>query len=101
MSDPLSPACTTYEVQSPFALTTARTAREKDALGIDSEGIDDGIVSGKVEDKCAIGAFPLLDIVPAGGARRKRVFGRVDRERTYGFFVVSEGDHGFACGEVP
>lgn len=58
-------------------------------------------MTGKVEDKGALGTLPFLDIVPARRAGCKRVLGRVDGEGADRFFVVGECEHGFSGGEIP
>ena len=78
-----------------------RTAREKDALGIDRKCVDDCVVTRKVEDERPLGTFPFLDVVPACGAGCERVLGRVDGEGAYRLFVVGERDHGFSGSEIP
>ena len=85
----------------PHTRAAPRTPREKDALGIDRERIDDRIVARKVEDKGALGTFPFLDIVSPSRAGCKRVLGGVDGEGADGFLVVGERDHGFPRGEIP
>lgn len=83
-----------------------------DALFIDRQGIDNGFMSGKVVHESAFGAFPLFYttvstpsrrhlLVAACGTTGKAVFGRVDRQSADGLFVVGEGRHALACGQIP
>ena len=76
-------------------------AGEEDALGVDGERVDDRVVAREVEHERALGALPLLDVVPPRGRGRERVLGRVDRERADRLFVVRERDHRLARSKVP
>lgn len=49
------------------------TSGDENAVGVDGQGVDDGVVSREVLDEFAIGEHPLFDVV--GGAGGKRVPG--------------------------
>ena len=77
------------------------TGGEKDAFGVDRQGIDDSIVPTEVEDKGSLGTFPFLDVVATGGSRSEGIFDWVDRKCPNRFLVMSQREHGFAGCEVP
>lgn len=47
------------------------TSGHQDAVGVDRQSVDDGVVPGQVLDEVAVGKRPLLDVI--GGARGKGV----------------------------
>lgn len=77
------------------------TSGEKDALRVDGESVDDGVVSTKVEDEGPLRALPLLDVVAASGCGCEGVLRRVDRQCTNGLLMVGQCDHSLPRGEIP
>jgi hypothetical protein len=66
------------------------TPGEKDALGINRQCVNNGIMPAEIEYERALGALPLFDVVAPRGAGGERVLGWVDRERADGLFVVRQ-----------
>ena len=57
-------------------------SREEHAFRIDGERVYDGIVAAKVEHESAFRTLPLLDVVSSSRSGSKRVFRRMNGERT-------------------
>lgn len=72
---------------------------QDDSVVVDGQGVDDGLVAGEVLDETTVGAHPFFEIV--GGAREKGVFEGGLGQGSDGLFVMREGGHAFARGQVP
>lgn len=70
---------TSQQIDLERHLLNTLTSRKEDAILVDTDRVDDGIVTREVVYKSAVRAGPLFDIVAARGSRCKRVFCRVDR----------------------
>mmetsp|Transcript_29406 Transcript_29406/g.71014 ORF Transcript_29406/g.71014 Transcript_29406/m.71014 type:complete len:213 (-) Transcript_29406:440-1078(-) len=72
---------------------------EDDAVVVHGEGVDDALVAREIFDEASVGSHPLFEVV--GRAGDEGVFeGRLG-QRADRLFVVGEGRHALARGEVP
>lgn len=88
--EPLSPVVVSF-IKS--------TTGKENAILINGERVDDGIVTREVLDKLSFGTFPFLDVV--WRSRSKGEFGWMQGESAHGFLVMRERRSRFSCRQVP
>ena len=77
------------------------TSREENAVLVDADRIDDGVMSTEIVHESTVRASPLLDVVATRRGRSERVLCRMNGDRPDRLVVMCKRCHRFACSQVP